>query len=90
MAMKTTQASSAMIGTKVIEARRTTPTPIPTVLVLGPISLRRYPQAGEAGYVAIEKVRGRLGERQGSSALQQSGSMHAGSQALHYELEHDL
>ena len=29
---------------------------------------------------------GHLGERQGSFALQQFGSMHAGSQALHYEV----
>ena len=43
-------------------------------------------QAGEAGYVAIETVRGRLGERQGSFALQQFGSMHAGSQTLHYKV----
>ena len=44
------------------------------------------PKAGEAGYVAIETVQGHLGERQGSFALQQFGSMHAGSQALHYEV----
>jgi hypothetical protein len=44
------------------------------------------PRAGEAGYVAIETVRGRLCERQGGFALQQFGSMHAGSQALHYEV----
>lgn len=44
------------------------------------------PQAGEAGYVAIERVHGQLGERQGSFALQQFGSMHAGSQTLHYEV----
>jgi hypothetical protein len=44
------------------------------------------PQAGAAGYVAIETVRGRLGEREGSLALQQFGSMHGGSQTLHYEV----
>jgi hypothetical protein len=44
------------------------------------------PQGGEAGYVAIETVHGHLGERQGSFALQQFGSMHAGSQALHYDV----
>jgi hypothetical protein len=44
------------------------------------------PQAGEAGYVTIETVHGQLGERQGSFALQQFGSMHAGSQVLHYEV----
>jgi hypothetical protein len=42
------------------------------------------PQAGAAGYVAIEIVRGRLGEREGRLALQQFGSMHGGSQTLHY------
>lgn len=42
------------------------------------------PQSGAAGYVAIETVRGRLGERQGSFALQQLGLMSAGSQTLHY------
>ena len=44
------------------------------------------PQAGAAGYVAIETVRGRLGDRQGSFALQQFGSMRDGSQTLHYEV----
>ncbi len=44
------------------------------------------PQAGEAGYVAIETVDGRLGGREGSFALVQLGSMHAGSQALAYEV----
>jgi Protein of unknown function (DUF3224) len=44
------------------------------------------PQAGSAGYVAIESVRGRLGEREGGFALQQFGSMHAGSRTLHYEV----
>ena len=44
------------------------------------------PQAGAAGYVAIEIVRGRLGEQEGSFALQQFGSMHDGSQTLHYEV----
>jgi hypothetical protein len=44
------------------------------------------PQTGEAGYVAIETVRGRLGDRQGGFALQQLGMMHAGSQTLHYEV----
>ena len=42
------------------------------------------PQSGAAGYVAVETVRGRLGDREGSFALQQLGSMHAGSQTLHY------
>jgi hypothetical protein len=44
------------------------------------------PQAGEAGYVAIEAVDGRLGDRDGGFAFQQLGSMHAGSQTLHYEV----
>ncbi len=43
-------------------------------------------QAGAAGYVAIEAVRGRLDERQGGFALQQFGSMHHGSQTLYYEV----
>jgi Protein of unknown function (DUF3224) len=44
------------------------------------------PQAGAAGYVAIETVRGRLGERRGGFALQQLGSMHGGEQTLRYEV----
>lgn len=44
------------------------------------------PQSGSAGYVAIETVRGRLGDREGSFALQQLGLMRAGSQTLHYEV----
>lgn len=44
------------------------------------------PQAGAAGYVAMEAVRGRLGERDGGFALQQFGSMHGGSRTLHYEV----
>lgn len=44
------------------------------------------PQSGEAGYVAIEVVRGRVGGREGTFALQQFGSMHGGSQTLHYEV----
>ena len=44
------------------------------------------PQAGAAGYVAIETVHGRLGEQEGTFALQQFGSMHDGSQTLHYEV----
>jgi hypothetical protein len=44
------------------------------------------PGAGAAGYVAIETVRGRLGEQEGSFALQQFGSLHDGSQTLHYEV----
>lgn len=44
------------------------------------------PPAGEAGYVAMEIVDGRLGERQGSLAFQQFGTMHSGTQAQHYEV----
>jgi hypothetical protein len=44
------------------------------------------PQAGTAGYVAIETVKGRLGEREGSFAFQQFGTMSGGHQALHYEV----
>lgn len=44
------------------------------------------PQGGSAGYVAIETVRGRLGGREGGFALQQFGTMRAGSQMLHYEV----
>lgn len=44
------------------------------------------PQAGEAGYVAIETVDGRLGDRNGGFVFQQLASMHAGSQTLRYEV----
>lgn len=44
------------------------------------------PQAGAAGYVAMEIVRGRLGGLEGSFALQQFGYMHDGSQLLHYQV----
>ncbi len=44
------------------------------------------PQAGMAGYVAIETVAGRVGERTGTFALQQFGTMHGGTQTLHYEV----
>lgn len=44
------------------------------------------PQAGEAGYVALETVQGRIGEREGGFALQQLGQMHDNSQTLHYEV----
>ena len=44
------------------------------------------PQSGSAGYVAIETVQGRLHGREGGFALQQMGSMLAGSQTLHYEV----
>lgn len=44
------------------------------------------PQAGTAGYVAIETVQGHLEDRQGSFALQQFGLMRSGLQTLHYEV----
>jgi hypothetical protein len=44
------------------------------------------PQAGVAGYIAIEMVSGRLGDRGGGFALQQFGTMRAGQQTLHYEV----
>ena len=44
------------------------------------------PQAGEAGYVAIEIVRGRLGGFVGDFALQQFGTMHKGTHTVHYEV----
>ena len=44
------------------------------------------PQAGTAGYVAIETVTCRLGEREGSFALQQFGTLRGGSQTLYYEV----
>ena len=44
------------------------------------------PQTGSAGYVAIETVDGRLGDRSGGFALQQLGRMHGGAQTLRYEV----
>jgi hypothetical protein len=44
------------------------------------------PQGGAAGYVAIETVRGRLGEQEGGFALQQFGMMREGSPTLRYEV----
>lgn len=44
------------------------------------------PRTGSAGYVAIETVSGHLGDRHGSFALQQFGTMRAGSPTLHYEI----
>ena len=44
------------------------------------------PQSGAAGYVAIETVTGSLGDRHGSFALQQFGTMSSGAQTLHYEV----
>ncbi len=44
------------------------------------------PKSGSAGYVAIESVDGRLGDRSGGFALAQLGMLHHGSQTLHYEV----
>lgn len=44
----------------------------------------RNPQAGEAGYVAIETLHGRLNGTDGGFALQQSGTLHHGGQTLGY------
>ncbi|HEU4910038.1 MAG TPA: DUF3224 domain-containing protein, partial [Propionibacteriaceae bacterium] len=44
------------------------------------------PATGAAGYVAIETVRGSLGDRRGGFVLQQLGMMRAGGQTLHYEV----
>jgi hypothetical protein len=44
------------------------------------------PQVGAAGYVAIETVSGRLGDREGGFALQQFGTMQGGEQRLEYEV----
>ena len=44
------------------------------------------PQAGTAGYVAIEVVTGGVGGRTGTFALQQFGTMYGGVQRLHYEI----
>ncbi len=42
------------------------------------------PGTGTAGYVAIERVSGRLHDREGGFALQQFGTMRDGAQVLHY------
>ena len=44
------------------------------------------PKSGSAGYVAIESVDGRLGDRAGGFALSQLGMLHHGSQTLHYQV----
>jgi hypothetical protein len=46
----------------------------------------RDPEEAMTGYVAIETVRGRLGAREGGFALQQFGTLRAGSTTLHYEV----
>jgi hypothetical protein len=49
-----------------------------------PVSALRAPGGSVAGWV--ETVSGRLGDQHGSFALQQFGTMRAGSQTLHYEI----
>jgi uncharacterized protein DUF3224 len=44
------------------------------------------PGAGNAGYVAVETFTGRLGDKQGSFALQQFGTMKSGARSLLYEI----
>ena len=44
------------------------------------------PQSGEAGYVAVEVVSGRLGDLRGGFALAQLGAVHDGAQVLRYEV----
>ena len=44
------------------------------------------PQRGAAGYVAVESVRGKVADREGSFAFQQFGTLLGGSQTLHYEV----
>ncbi|MDA8102741.1 MAG: DUF3224 domain-containing protein [Nitrospiraceae bacterium] len=44
------------------------------------------PSTGTAGYVAIETVRGTLGGKKGTFALQQFGTMVSGTPTLHYEV----
>ncbi len=44
------------------------------------------PASGRAGYVALEVFTGQLGERDGSFALQQFGTMDAGDPVLYYEI----
>jgi hypothetical protein len=44
------------------------------------------PRTGNAGYVAIETVTGRLDDREGSFAMQQFGTLKNGESTLHYEI----
>ncbi len=44
------------------------------------------PTDGTAGYVALEVFEGRLGDRSGTVAFQQFGTMRGGEQDLRYEL----
>lgn len=44
------------------------------------------PQAGEAGYVAVESFEGRVDGRAGSFLLQQSGQMIGGEAQLRYDV----
>ena len=47
------------------------------------------PQRGAAGYVAVESVRGKVADREGSFVFQQFGTLLGGSQTLHDELVPD-
>jgi hypothetical protein len=44
------------------------------------------PREGEAAYIAIETLEGRLGERWGGFAFAQLGTMHDGAAVQHYEV----
>jgi Protein of unknown function (DUF3224) len=44
------------------------------------------PGRGSAGYVAVETVRGKLGDREGGFVFQQFGTLLGASQTLHYEI----
>jgi len=58
--------------------------PVPMHHTVGESRARGLP--APAGYVAIEVVAGRLGERDGGFAPQQFGTVLAGAQVLHYEV----
>lgn len=44
------------------------------------------PQSGNAGYVVLEVVAGRIGDHEGTFALQQLGQLRAGNHSLTYEV----
>lgn len=44
------------------------------------------PATGSAGYVAVEVVDARIGDRRGTFAMQQFGQLAGGAQVLHYEV----
>ena len=55
----------------------------------GRMSTARTSVAGSAGYVMIERVRGRLGGRSGTFLLQHSGILDRGSAVAHIEVVPD-